>query len=176
MPRPAALPPPLPVPAAAAAAEVSFRNPAAVRTALLGAAIGIALQLLPVPFFLKLVWQLTSLAAGGFIAVYLFSRRTRALLSVRGGARLGWITGVFCFVMVTILLTLSFAALSTSDELAASYRRQLAEQAPGVDVEQALAVVQSPVGVVVVLLMAFLLSTFLPLVGGALGAKVLEKD
>jgi hypothetical protein len=47
----------------------------------------------PIPWpFVRL--PLAFLAAG-FLAVYLYSRRTGQTLSIRSGARMGWITGIF---------------------------------------------------------------------------------
>ena len=50
---------------------------------------------------------------------------------------------------------------------------------PGVNLDQMLAVLESPMGMAVILLSAlillFLVFTLLPMVGGALGAKVLER-
>jgi len=48
-----------------------------------------------------LIW----LVAGGFLTVFLYKRRTGQRISMLNGAHLGWICGVFAFVIVTIMLT-----------------------------------------------------------------------
>ncbi len=63
---------------------------------------------LALPQALIFVW----LAAAGFLAVFLYRRSTGQRLSVMNGARLGWISGIFGFVIVTIILTLFVIALS----------------------------------------------------------------
>ena len=57
---------------------------------------------LAMPQALIFVW----LAAAGFLAVFLYRRSTGQRLSVMNGARLGWISGIFGFVIVTIILTM----------------------------------------------------------------------
>ena len=53
--------------------------------------------MIPIP----LVWLRLPIAfvAAGFLAVYLYSRRTGQMLSLRSGARMGWITGIFSFTL-----------------------------------------------------------------------------
>jgi hypothetical protein len=128
------------------------------------------------PFF----WVLWLLAAG-FVAVWLYHKRTGESPSLRNGVRLGWLTGVFCFVISLVFLVTSVVAVSGQGGIGAIWRRQIRESAgPGVNVEEALQVLESPAGVffvlVFVLLLLFMFFTALPMIGGALGAKVLEKD
>ena len=54
--------------------------------------------------------------AGGFVSVYLYHRRTGDYLSVRGGLQIGWMTGVFCFVVTMVMLTVLLAILSALGE------------------------------------------------------------
>ncbi len=165
-----------PVPATSA---IGFGNRQAVRTAMLAAAVTSLLMMVPwplAPFFL-VVWLL----AAGFSAVYAYNRRTGEALSMRSGVRLGWLTGVFCF-LITLILTVSTAlALASSGGLASLWRKQIQENAqPGLNVEQMLEVLDSPMGLSLVVIFSlgllFLLFTTLPMIGGALGAKVLEKE
>src|SRR5271155_4114977 len=93
--------------AAAPPVAPSFRNPVAVRVGLFVASIATFLCLaLPYGF---VIW----LPSAGFTAVYLFSRRTGQSLSVRGGARMGWIAGILSFVIITVMFTISTVAVST---------------------------------------------------------------
>ena len=170
--QPAALSAPLPP------AEISFHNRMAVRTGFLAAALSSLLISFPVP--VAALWLILWLLGGGSFAVFLYSRRTGQRLSVRGGFRLGWITGVFSFVIATVFFTISIITIASQGGLAAFYRQQMTgKMPPEVNLDQMLAVMDSPAGMGVVLVSAlvllFLVFTLVPMVGGALGAKVLER-
>ncbi len=161
-------------------AEINFRNSAAVRVSMMAAALASLLISIPVPVFAP-VWLLAWLVGAGFMAVLFYRRRTRLPLSVRAGARMGWITGVFCFVIATVFFTISVVAIASQGGLADFYRQQLnARGAPQANMEQFLEVLQSPGGLASVVLMSllflFLFFTALPMLGGALGAKLLDRD
>jgi len=167
--------------ALAVPAGISFRNRLAVRVGLLTAALASLLTSLPMPMFLNLLWLVVCLTAAGFFAVYLYRRRSGEELSARMGARLGWITGVFCFLIATVFFTITVIIISAQGGLAAYYREQLSQQAgPGIDVEELVSVLETPVGLASVLLFTlvvlFVFFTLLPTLGGAMGAKVLAKD
>lgn len=169
-------------PPAAPAPEINFHNRAAVRTGLLMAVVTSVLISLPMPMYVNLVWMLGWLTASGFLAVYFYQRRTGQQLSVRQGARMGWMAGLFCFAIATIFFTVTILAISSRGSLAEFYRDRLTAQgAPAnLDVEQMLEMLERPAGlaslIFVSLLMMFLLLTLLPTLGGAMGAKVLERD
>jgi hypothetical protein len=171
-----------PAPLAAPPPEINFHNRAAVRTGLLMAVVTSVLISLPMPMYVNLVWMLGWLTASGFLAVYFYQRRTGQQLSVRQGARMGWMAGVFCFAIATIFFTVTILAISSRGSLAEFYRDRLTAQgAPAnLDVEQMLEMLERPAGlaslIFVSLLMMFLLLTLLPTLGGAIGAKVLERD
>ena len=156
--------------------EISFHNRLAVRIGFVAALTAVVLFLFPLPFpFLRLM--IVFLAAG-FLAVFLYTRRTGQMLSIRGGVRMGWITGIFCFVLVSLLMTAAVVAISNQGGLA----KYLRSQFPANDVRsdtlaQAL---NDPAtlagGMLFALLMLFVILTALPMIGGALGAKVLAKE
>lgn len=163
----------------AAPLAVNFSNPAAVRTAVLASLIGYLLLSFPVP--LPIIWPLIALIAAGGFAVYLYERRTGESLSVLSGARMGWLTGVFTFAIATIFFTLGVLLISQQGGLANFYREHL----PGIRVgdpnmEKVLEYLQDPAGLGVFLFLSlavlFVMFTILPTLGGALGAKVLERD
>jgi hypothetical protein len=161
---------------APAAPEIGFQNRLAVRIGFLAALCAVLLFLFPLPFpFLRLM---IVLLAAGFAAVFLYSRRTGQLLSVRGGARMGWITGVFSFVLVSMLMTAAFVAISSQGGL----EQFLKTQVPAGDVRPDLLAqaMNDPAslagGVVLLFLVSFVMLTALPMIGGALGAKVLAKE
>lgn len=171
--------PALEVPRAAAVPVISFGNRQAVRSTMLVAALAWLLMTIPwpiAPFF----WVLWLLAAG-FVAVWLYHKRTGESPNLRNGVRLGWLTGVFCFVISLVFIATSVVAVNGQGGIGAVWRRQIRESAaPGMNVEEALQMLESPAGVffvlVFVLLILFMFFTALPMIGGALGAKVLEKE
>src|SRR3954454_21999183 len=98
--------PPPPPPAAVEAppsvsrlqtAPLNFHNPVAIRIALSAAVVATLLFFLP-----YLNWM-----GAGFFAVFLYRRRTGALLNMESGVRMGWMTGILMFGMMALLLTLS---------------------------------------------------------------------
>ena len=48
--------------------------------------------------------------AAGFLAVYLYHRRTGQPLTTGAGARMGWITGAFLFGIAALLFTVGFVS------------------------------------------------------------------
>jgi len=171
-------PPPIPAAPALAAPQppiISFRNGPAVRIALgMGVLAFMCLLVvgqLALPQALVLVW----LVAAGFLAVFLYRRSTGQRLSVMNGARLGWISGIFGFVIATILLTIFVIALS-EPSFVATLREQIKTRSPEVNFDQMIEIVHSPSGISSILGMFFLLFTVLPAFGGAVGAKLLDRD
>lgn len=161
--------------------EIGFQNPAAVRVAAMIAALGTLMGLLPVPPILSIFWKLVTLVAAGFIAVYVYHRRTGDLPSVRGGARIGWMTGMFSFVIALVMFVAGAVALSSQGGLAGLFRKQLmSANSPSSELDEMMRILDSPSGmamlVTTLVMILFLLFTALPMIGGALGAKVLEKE
>ncbi|MBS1828507.1 MAG: zinc-ribbon domain-containing protein [Acidobacteria bacterium] len=159
--------------------EINFRNPVAVRTALITAMVGSVLSSLPIPP--PGLWLLVSLILAGFLAVFLYSRRTGQSLTMVAGARMGWITGLFSFVISTVLFTFSVILIANKGGFEAFYKEQMqAHMSQQADMEQFLQLLQTPAGLAVVLFltlgMLFILFTVFPTLGGVLGAKVLERD
>lgn len=159
--------------------EINFRNPVAVRTALITAMVGSVLSSLPIPP--PGLWLLISLMLAGFLAVFLYTRRTGEALTIVAGARMGWITGLFSFVISTVLFTFSVLMISNKGGFEAFYKEQMqSHMSQQADMEQFLQLLQTPAGLAVVLFltlaMLFILFTVFPTLGGVLGAKVLERD
>lgn len=162
-------------PAAAAPPEIGFRNGLAVRVALLSGSLAFLASSLPFHSALKLLFLL---GAGAF-AVYLYRKRSGAQVEIRGGVKMGWITGLFCFLIFTVLFAFSFAALSfvSGDGGMTAYMRENLRNMGMSDenIRQAMEVFESPVQVVGMLFWLFLTSTFIPALGGALGARLLNR-
>jgi hypothetical protein len=169
-------PPPIPVAAAPPAIVPSFHQPMAVRIGLFAAAVA-ALLCLALPYGF-VIW----LPAAGFISVYIFSRRTGQTLSVRHGARMGWIAGILNFLIMTVLFTVTAVGLaSRPGGLAGYFREQLnAGALPRAEVERAIEALANPAGQAMIyaffLLFWFTVIAAFCTAGGALGAKVLAKD
>jgi hypothetical protein len=170
----------VPVSEPAKVAGVSFRNGAAVRTGIMVALLVSFLMALPMPPVLQAVWQLITLFAGGFLSVYLYGRRTGISLSVWNGARLGWITGVFCFLIMMVLFTISIFAIAAGEGLQAFFRQAVSARGTPEIAEQLERLLESPAGIagmlIGFLLIFFFMLTAVPTAGGAVGAKVLEKE
>ncbi len=168
-------PPPIPV-AVPQPLIISFHNGPAVRIALgmgfLAFHCLLVVGQLALPQALIFVW----LAAAGFLAVFLYRRSTGQRLSVMNGARLGWISGIFGFVIVTIILTMFVIALS-EPSVVATLREQIKTRGiPQANLDQTIEALHSPSGITSVLGLFFLLFTILPAFGGAVGAKLLDRD
>lgn len=165
----AAPPPPPP--------EIGFGNGTAVRIGFLAALVAVLLLIIPLGSFLFLRLLIVFMAAG-FLAVYLYMRRTGQRLTLLGGARMGWITGIFSFTICTIQFTAGVLASSSEGGLIGVFKRQL----PPNDARtgQILQLLQEPSAVVIFILMLlalmFVLLTVLPTLGGLLGAKLLARE
>jgi hypothetical protein len=167
-------------PAVKTPAEIGFGNRPAVNIAVLCAAVSSILMSVPLGVFTGF-WVVFTLLASGFAAVYFYKRRWGAELSVRGGARMGWMTGFFCFLILMVLFTIQVVGASRERGLGAYYKEQFQAHASGdAALQEAMKVLETPAGIAALialtLIFALLMFTSIPMVGGALGAKVLEKE
>lgn len=158
------VPPPLPL---------SFRNPIALRAGLLAAALLCLIMLIPGVIYGSVVWWL----GAGFFSVWIYKRRTGQRLTVRGGARMGWITGVLSCVLFTLLFVFLMVAIQRVGLAALKDGlRDLAVQQSKVDeAVKAFKVLQNPLEVLQSLVPIFLVMTLTCTAGGALGAKILGR-
>jgi hypothetical protein len=156
--------------------EIGFHNSLAIRVGFLAGSLAFLVSSLP---FHPLVRVLLLLAAGAF-SVYLYGRRSGHSMEMRGGARMGWITGLFCFVIFTVLFTVSLVVLAfllREGSMLAFYREQLTAMGMSQDkIQQAMEIFQSPMQIVGMLVWLFVTSTFIPALGGAMGARFLRRD
>jgi hypothetical protein len=170
-----AVPPPIPAPAPQPLI-ISFHNGPAVRIALgvgfLAFVCLLVVVQLALPEALIFLW----LAAAGFLAVFLYRRSTGQRLSVMNGARLGWISGIFAFVIVTIIMTMFVIALSEPSFVATLRDQVKTRGLPQANFDQMIEALHSPSGITSALGVFFLLFTVLPAFGGAVGAKLLDRD
>ncbi len=162
-------------PAAAARPQplpLNFHNPVAVRIAFVVALVTALLSWLPL---LNIVlWT-----AAGFIAVFLYRRRTGYLLSVRAGVQMGWITGVMSFAITTVLFTVTMLPAALSGGIGELFQQQF-KNATDPNVQQALRMFESGPGLalllVITLFMLFVFICVLSMAGGAIGAKFVGHD
>ncbi len=150
---------------------IGFSNGLAVRTALFAGFLALAGMVVSSQVAQALAFP--CLMAGGFLAVYLYEKRTGQRLSIASGARLGWLCGIFLFVVMALMLAAMSAAIA-DPTLVSTLREQMKSQGiPPATVDQLITVFKSPGGIVSALLQAFLIPTVLTASGGALGAKLL---
>ena len=153
---------------------MGFHNGPAVRIGIMLGVLGFVLTAVfgkaGLPFVI--IWLVI---VGGF-AVHLYRRATGQRLSVRSGAHLGWICGVFGFVVATVMLALIAAAVTDPAFLSALRDQMKASGVPAANVDQVVAVLHSPSGIASGLLLFFLMFTVPPAFGGALGAKLLNRE
>lgn len=167
-------PPPLPIAVVPSPHEISFSNGPAVRIGF--AAACVAWFLMSVLGQISPLFFLLSPAIAGFGAVRFYSSRMHENLSTLSGARMGWITGVFWFVISIVFFTLTMVSLQTTGAWD-TLRDMLQKQGhTAADLDQFMSLLRSPDGmaelVVMFLLIFLLLATVLPALGGALGASI----
>jgi hypothetical protein len=153
------------VPVQRVVAPVSFRNPVALRIALLVGVIATVLM-----GYLPLVNWL----AAGFFTVLWYRRKTHNLLNVGAGLHLGWITGLVMFTMWGVF----FMALGLTGKLTAILQDSLKSMPSNSDpnLQQMAQFMGSGPGLMVVLAGGFVFITCLSMAGGALGAKIMGRD
>ena len=92
----------------------------------MAALIAVLMAVFPLPYpFPRLMF---GFLAAGFLAVFLYVRRTGQRLSLRSGARMGWITGIFSFTIFTVQLTAGVLAMSDEGGLAGVIQKQFPGQ------------------------------------------------
>jgi len=155
---------------------VGFRNPIALKVGLLAAALLCLTMLcltvvIPGIDYALFVWWL----GAGYFSVWIYKRRTGQRMTVRSGAHLGWITGVFSCVLLSPLFALFMAALQRGG--LATFKNQLRDLAfDQKTIDEAVKHLQNPVEVLQSLAVMFLMIMLFCIAGGALGAKLLSKD
>ena len=165
LPAPPVEPRPAPLP-------LNFRNPIAVRIALM-AAVGATLLNFLVPI---LNWP-----AAGFFAVFLYCRKTGTRLDVSAGVKIGWITGLLTYGFAAIVFAATLIPDALSGKLCTTMLEQMknfSSQDPNM-VAQMTHLIQTTQGMVMLVLFAlaflFVFVTCLSMAGGALGAKMVGR-
>jgi hypothetical protein len=160
-------------------AGVSFANPAVLRIAFAASALSILLDFTPFVGFLFIIWSM----GAGFMAVWMYCKRIGRPLSITSGAKMGWITGVFTFTIMTVLLT-SVAVLS-GGKWSEEFHQQMTQQitttwAHDPQYQQALRALENPTTfasvILFMMLVFFILLSLASVAGGALGARFSNKE
>jgi hypothetical protein len=174
-----AVPPPPPL--VEGPLPIDFHNGKAIRAALFTASLIFFFSTVPLPFAAALLWRVVILVAGGFLSVVFYRRWTGQVMTIKSGARIGWITGIFAFVLTLLVLTMAMVAISSNGDLITAWSEQM-RQTGGNDpgVEQAVEVMKQPTSfallILLVIAILFGVTTILPSLGGILAAKVFKKD
>jgi hypothetical protein len=145
---------------------ISFRNSRAVLISLVVGALAFFASLLA-----TMLWAPLSpivLCAAGFVSARLYRSNAAEPLTPGAGARLGWMTGLWLFLIVALLATLGAVYLSTPQgwEQLKVLRAQFPEMSKGISDQHdilATLLIQLP--------LLFFVLTLLPGLGGMLGAK-----
>ncbi len=115
------------------------------------------------------------LMAGGFFAVFLYRRRTRQRVTALSGAHLGWLAGIFGFLIMAVILTFIAVAMSEPSAVSALRSQWSGAGRSEADFEVMLDAFHNPVKIAAIFSMILLLFSILPAFGGALGAKFLDR-
>ena len=148
-------------------AGVSFRNSRAVWITFLVAAVTLV-TMIALGFFFPPLFPIV-LCAAGFVATRLYNQQAKQPLSTAGGARLGWMTGLWLFLAVAVMFALAAVAVANPDgwEQIKSIWAQIPQASKLISMSQHEVLMQ----LLIDLPFFFLLFTLLPGLGGILGAK-----
>jgi hypothetical protein len=171
---PAPAPPPTPAPTVIKFTPVNLSNPVAVRLGFVAALMGNLFTFLL--YFGCPLW----LFGAGLLAATWYERRTQEPMTMERGVRMGWITGLFSFMIFTVLFTFSFVAAVRSGEFERTIRSQMESLPFGRgNVEGFVELLRSPMGMAINLLVSlfvmFLVFTAFAAMGGALAAKLAQR-
>lgn len=162
------------------ATAVGLQSGPSVRAALSAAAIMFVPALALMQISGMQIMLLLGVLLTGLLGVVLFSRRTGRTLTPIEGARQGWISGLFFFLITLVLITLAFVLISSNGEVIPQIREQLKAQGSLTpEATKALELMQQPGlfagGILVTMVLSFVLFTSMSSLGGMLGARLLTR-
>lgn len=139
-------------------------------------ACALAAMIAAVLMVLQLVAPLIAVVGAGFLAVAIYRRRTPGYSLRSGtGARLGLLSGFFCFGMTAALGAVRVIVLHEGDQIRHAwldYLQQTAARFPDPQYQSGLEFMRSPSGVVFTVACLFLFSLAIFLILGALGGAL----
>jgi hypothetical protein len=155
---------------------VGFGNPVAVRAAYLPAIMASLLTLMPGVSLLCFVWY----PAAGFLACYLYRRRSGIDLRAVEGAKLGALTGLFSFAASLLVSTIAYLVSSGAD-FGESFRQAVEQSNQPAEIQRQMSVLlNNPAMLAVIVALGLALWFFIAVgftaAGGAIGAKLLERE
>jgi hypothetical protein len=155
-------PPPIAAPVQPEPAPVNFHNRLAIQISLLMAVLGTLASFL---FYVN--WL-----AAGFFAVLAYRRRTGQPLNLQAGVKLGWITGILAFAIMTLMLAgaIAFVASGGFASLPPEVRNALDPNMQA-KMQAMMKELQSPPAVAQVVVAWFAITTLFSMAGGALAIK-----
>jgi hypothetical protein len=107
-----------------------------------------------------------------------FKRPPHQRCRPKSASTIAWLSAADCSRIALVFLTVEMIYVSEQGGIVAAFRKQLVGRDPQTD--EAFRQLENPAylafGIIFVLILVFVGSTLLPIIGGALGAKVLEKD
>ena len=157
-------------------ASVGFGNPDVIRAAYPAAAIAAILGSIPFVSMLCFLWY----PAAGFASVYLYRIRTGIFLAPSAGARMGAITGLLVFAVSLLIATVAFLFAGDAD-FSEALRQGLEQSGQPEELQRrVLELFNNPATIAAMFLLVLGLQLFITvgfaILGGALGAKILEKE
>ncbi|MGI8960225.1 MAG: zinc ribbon domain-containing protein [Bryobacteraceae bacterium] len=157
-------------PPAVSPPRITFRNSRAVGVSLAVAAVSL-LGLCAAAFIAPLLWPVV-LCGAGFAAAMLYKGHSPEPLSPAAGARLGWMTGLWLFVVFAV------SAALTSIYLSSPGGREAMKALP--NIPELAKMLDNPhqflMSVLASIIPTFFMVTLLPGLGGMLGAKLVTRD
>lgn len=151
--------------------RVDFRNAVAIRLSFIAALVA---NLFTVLMYLgSPLW----LFGSGMLSALWYGARSREPLSVKNGMRIGWMTGVFGFLVTAVFSTIGFVLAVRSGMFEQMTREQI-QNLPfaGADVDAVMRILNSPAGMVInlllTLLLMFIIFAAFSVMGGAAGARL----
>lgn len=155
---------------------VSFGNPDVIRATYPVAVVAAVLGSVPALSLFCFLWY----PAAGFASVYLYRRRTGIFLTPAEGAKMGAIAGLLVFAISLLVLTIGFLFGGGAD-FTAALRAAVEQSGRSAELQRkVLQLIENPATLALMLMIGLfvrLIATAgFTMLGGALGAKVLEKE
>jgi hypothetical protein len=167
-------PPPIPVSAPTPLPNIGFRNGQVVRIALLAGFLSILIWLIGAGIAPALLPLWTIL--GGMLTAFLYKLITKQRLSAIAGARLGWISGIFGFSIIALIMMTFAILLNNPANLSVIHEQWAQAGRPSKDFDTLVDAFKHPANLMLPMVASFLLFTILSAFGGAIGARLLDRD
>ncbi len=175
----AQLPPPLP---SVREAVINFGNKTAVGVSVMAAAVTLFLLILLTLAVPSGVLAPLLFCAGGFLAATLYTRASGEALSPRSGARMGFMTCLWGFLVVLLFFVLLAAAIASPDirHSLLLQMQQMQQMQNSPQMAQNLKLLENPTDfiapTIVAVALMFFVWTLLSMLGGMIGARLSNRN